>query len=132
LAILLLALLPSLSPAMAQAASYPLPEQKSMLMVRLYFGLKDAEGKSVGDEAWRDFLARIVSPRFSAGFTVYDASGQWRDASALLRENTRVLEILGPETKDFRRNIAEITRDYRARFHQKSVGIVTIPACGTF
>ena len=127
-----LALLLSASPALAQPC--PLPGQKPLLNVRFYFGLTDQHGKPITDAAWRDFLARIVTPRFSLGFTVYDVRGQWQDrrTRALAHENTRVLEIAAEDTPLFRRQVGEIARDYRDRFRLESVGIVSAPACGAF
>jgi hypothetical protein len=106
--------------------------QHAMLTARLYFGLME-NGRRVPDAAWADFLARSVTPRF-AGFTVYEASGQWRDprTHAIEREPARVIEIDAPDTRELRARIEETRNAYKARFHQQSVGLLTLPACGTF
>jgi len=107
--------------------------QHAMVTARLYFGLME-NGKRIADSAWADFLARSVTPRFAAGFTVYEAAGQWRDprTHVIGREPTRVIEIDAPDTRELRDRIAEIRNGYKARFHQQSVGLLTLPACGTF
>jgi hypothetical protein len=110
------------------AAPCPLPGQKPMLLVKLYFGQN-------GDpRAWDRFLAGAVTPRFPDGFTVYDARGQWTDPSThrLTREASKVVEIAAPDTPVVRARVAEIARDYRVKFRQHSVGIVTSASCATF
>jgi hypothetical protein len=107
--------------------------QSAMLNVRIYFGLR-ADGKQLPDSAWSDFLARTVTPRFPAGFTVYDAMGQWRDLQTHVigREPTRIIEVDAIDTREFRAKVEEIRKIYGARFHQQSVGLLIFPACGTF
>jgi hypothetical protein len=107
--------------------------QSPMLTVRLFFGLM-ADGKRVPESSWADFLARTVTPRFPSGFTVYDATGQWRDrrTNVIGRERSRVIEIDAPDGEKTRRAVEEIRKAYGTRFHQQSVGIVTLPACGAF
>jgi len=61
--VLLALLLPS--PAFAACPA----GQSEMLTVRLYFG-QTVDGKQVPAAAWRDFLARSVTPKFPDGFTV--------------------------------------------------------------
>jgi hypothetical protein len=109
------------------------PGQSDMLTVRLYFG-QSMNGKTIPASAWRDFVARNVTAKFPDGFTVYDAQGQWRDPRTRLvqREATKVLEIAAPQMPELQSRIAEIRKDYAARFHQRSVGLLTLPACGTF
>jgi len=127
-AILLAALLAA-SPA---AAACPVGEAP-LLHVQIYFGQMEA-GKQLADSAWEDFLARSVTPRFPAGYTVYDAVGRWRDLQTKIigREPTKIVEIDAPDTREFRARIEDIRKDYGARFHQQAVGIVTAPACGAF
>lgn len=107
--------------------------QAPMLQARLYFGLV-ADGKQVPDAAWQDFLRRAVEPRFPAGFTVYDATGRWRDARTMAtgREPSKVIEIDAPDTREFRVRLEEVRKAYGARFHQQSVGLVTQAVCGAF
>jgi hypothetical protein len=109
------------------------PGQSDMLTVRLYFG-QSMNGKAIAASAWRDFVARSVTAKFPDGFTIYDAQGQWRDPRTRLvqREATKVIEIAAPQTPELQTRIAEIRKDYVARFHQQSVGLLTLPGCGTF
>lgn len=124
--LLLLMLLPAAAKAACPAG------ERALLTARLYFGQGMDKGMVPG-AAWRDFVARAVTPRFPDGFTVYDAEGQWRDARRQVRhEKTKVIEIAAPDTRDFHLRIAALRRDYAARFHQQAVGLLTMPSCGTF
>jgi hypothetical protein len=120
------ALLAQTMPAAAQLACNA--PQQPMLDVELLLG---RGGKS--DAQWRQFLAREVTPRFPDGLTVYDTYGQWRDPkrNVVVREKSRVLRIIipadGPTDK-----IAQIAEAYKKQFSQKSVGVVTRPACVSF
>ncbi|MFD2184808.1 DUF3574 domain-containing protein [Rhodoplanes azumiensis] len=113
------------------------------VVTELFLG-RDAGGRRVVTEArWADFLAREVTPRFPDGLTVYDARGQWRDATGrITREATKVLMILalavetpagtasnGQSRAD---KIAAIVDAYKRRFHQKSVLVLTRAACARF
>ena len=108
--------------------------QTAMLHVRIYFGLMEEDGKRVPDAAWRDFLARTVTPRFPAGFTVYAAMGQWRDLKTKVigREPSRIVEVDAPDSRAVRAKVEEVRKTYQTRFHQQAVGLVTEPVCGAF
>ena len=92
-------------------------------------------GRHGADEVrWRAFLAREVTPRFPDGLTVYETTGQWREpqTKAITREKSRVLRIIVPADAPAHDKIATVAEAYRKQFAQKSVGIVTRPACGSF
>ena len=109
------------------------PGQQAMLTVRLYFG-QTADGHQLPAAQWRDFVARSVTPRFPDGFTIYDALGQWRDprTRTVQREPSKVIEIAAPDTPALRARAQELREIYAHRFHQQSVGLVTMQGCGTF
>ncbi|HVZ27216.1 MAG TPA: DUF3574 domain-containing protein [Rhizomicrobium sp.] len=123
------------APAGADAAC-PLPGQKEMLIAKLYFGQDTAPsgGRPLTPDEWRSFLADTVTPRFPEGFTVYDASGQWRNPKtrAIAREETKVIEVAAENTAAFRQRIEEVAARYQAQFRQESVGVVTRVGCGRF
>ena len=122
--ILLLAQMPAASAQLPCA-----PPQKPMLDVELLLG----RGKA-SDTRWREFLAREVTPRFPDGLTVYETTGQWRDpvTQKIAREKSRVLRIIVPADAPTQDKIAAVTEAYKKQFRQKSVGIVTRPACVSF
>ena len=90
-------------------------------------------GHSGSMTKWRAFLAKEVTPRFPDGLTVYETSGQWRDPATqkITREKSRVLRMIVPAdaAPDKIRAVADA---YKNQFAQKSVGIVTRPACVSF
>ena len=122
------ALLAQTGHASAQSLACSAP-QKPMLDVELLLG---RGGKP--DARWRIFLAREVTPRFPDGLTVYDTYGQWRDPkrNVIVREQSRVLRIIVPADGTASDKIAAVAEAYKTQFRQKSVGIVTRPACVSF
>lgn len=113
------------------AAAQPLActaPQTAMLDIELLLG----RGKG-SDARWTQFLAREVTPRFPDGLTVYDTTGQWRDPAtkAITRERSRALRIIVPADAG-RDKIDAVAQAYKKQFAQKSVGIVTRPACVSF
>ena len=121
------------SPALA-AEHCPLPGQKEMLLVKMYFGQDMTGGRIVAARDWERFLSATVTAHFPDGFTVYDAKGQWSDPKThrLVRERTKVVEIATSDTPAARNDVAEIARRYRETFRQQSVGIVTSTSCAAF
>ena len=105
-----------------------------MLLVKMYFGQDIRGGRHVSAKAWRWFLSAAVTPRFPAGFTVYDARGQWRPPGTqrVDREATKVVEIAAADTPAVREGVADIAQAYRKAYDQDSVGIVTSQACAKF
>lgn len=92
---------------------------------RLSFGMNSPAG-AVSDPEWQAFLADVVTPRFPDGLTVYDAHGQWRgDGGAVDREAARVVEIVHADDAAGRRDIAAIAGEYKRRFRQEAVLVVS-------
>ena len=118
----------------ARAQTCPLGGQSPMLIVQMFFGQNIEGRRNIAPAAWRGFLGREVTQRFPDGFTVFDATGQWRDPKTrtIGREHTKVLEIATSDTPDMRSKIEDIAARYRTLFHQQSVGIVTMPGCARF
>ena len=100
---------------------------------QLFMGRNSGDTEVVTDEAWTDFLASEVTPRFPDGLTVLDASGQWRgDNDVILRERSKVLLILAPPEGDARVKVDEVADAYTFQFRQDSVLISTKESCVTF
>lgn len=119
--------------ASAQSLSCIAP-QKPMMEVELMFG-RNIRGKlGVTDKLWAAFLAREVTPRFPDGLTVFDTTGQWRDAKtkAVVREPSKMVRIVLPADAQAKEKIDAVASAYKLQFHQDSVGIVTRPACVSF
>jgi hypothetical protein len=103
-------------------------------LAQLYFGRSIPGGGEVDEAAWAAFLTAELGPRFPDGFTVLDATGQWRDpeTGALTEERTKLVEIAVPASAETARRLEEVRAAYRTRFAQRSVGLVTTPACADF
>jgi hypothetical protein len=121
-------------PARAQQQSCPLPGQKTMLVVQMFFGQSIAQHAPVSPQDWTAFLRDVVTPRFPGGFTVYDAAGQWLnpDSHRIAREKTKVLVIAADDSPTVRQQVEDLSRLYRSRFSQRSVGVITSQACAAF
>jgi len=100
-----------------------------MIRAELYFGWAH-----VPDREWVDFLVSSVTPRFPDGLTALDGRGQWRDprTQRIGREASTVLVIVAPMADDLRARLDAVRGDYKARFHQQSVGLVTEVVCAGF
>jgi hypothetical protein len=57
-----------------------MPGEQESVNDLLCFGTVKPSGV-VTPEEWAAFLAKSVTPRFPAGLTVWQASGQWRNES---------------------------------------------------
>lgn len=102
------------------------------LLVRetLYFGRNRPAGGIVSDEEWKSFLAEVVTPRFPAGLTVEDATGQWRGTSgAIEQERSEVVILFHPDNEAASRSVHEIAQEYKRRFGQEAVLREQEPAC---
>lgn len=98
---------------------------------RLVFGMDTPDG-AIDDAEWQRFLRDSVTPRFPDGLTVYDTRGQWRGADGrVVRESSRVVEIVHDDGEDGRRRIAGIAEDYRQRYRQEAVLVISqrVTAC---
>ena len=69
------------------------------------------------------FLDDWVTPRFSDGLTVLQASGQWRGANGnIVEEPSRVLYLVHPGDGASERKVEEIASEYKLRrFEQEAV-----------
>jgi Protein of unknown function (DUF3574) len=112
-----------------------LPTQKPMLVAELFFGRNIPGRAPVSEGEWADFVARVIVPNFPDGFTVFDgAAGQSRgqQAPAIAREAPKIVLAAAEPRPDLKDRIAAVIAAYRARFPQKSVGLLTRWECGAF
>ena len=102
----------------------------------LYFGLGPADQpqQGVGEQAWREFLDREVTPRFPDGLSVIDVHGQWRDVrqSGPERLRSKLLVIDYPDTPANRAKVEAIRAAWKRRTGDQSVLRVTRPADVSF
>jgi hypothetical protein len=99
---------------------------------QLYFGTGKADGTVTPGE-WAGFLASVVTPRFPQGFTVWEASGQWRRADGTIeRESSHVLDIVHPYDARTSEAVAEIAGSYKILFGQEAVLRSRSNSCTSF
>ena len=99
----------------------------------LVFGLGLPGDRTVTPAEWQGFLDAEVTPRFPAGLTVLDASGQWRNAEGrVTAEPAKVLLLLHPPDPALHARIEEIRAIYKKRFGQESVLRATSPVKVSF
>jgi hypothetical protein len=99
----------------------------------LYFGRNTPGGRELSDSAWQGFVDEVVTPRFPAGLTIWDAAGQWRGSSGQIeRERSKVLTLLHAGDSASERAVAEAVAEYKRRFAQEAVLRERMTACSRF
>jgi Protein of unknown function (DUF3574) len=99
----------------------------------LYFGRNTPSGTELSDSAWQQFVDEVVTPRFPAGLTIWDAAGQWRGASGRVeRERSKVLSLLHPGDARSEGMVAEAVVEYKRRFAQEAVLRERVTTCSRF
>jgi hypothetical protein len=104
-----------------------------MVQAQLFFG-RDIEGRAmVSEEEWRRFLDEEVTPRFPAGLSAAELSGQYRgNAGMITREASKEVRLFIAGTQQDRANLDAIRDAYKRRFRQESVLLVESPVCAGF
>ena len=130
----LITLLAACTPPPAPARSCAGTGAEPAVTVQLFFGRNIKGGGGVSDADWKIFLAEAVTPRFPAGLTVLEASGQWRQRSTgrIISERSTVVEIVTDAAPETIAKFDAIRTDYKLRFHQESVGFVVNESCASF
>jgi hypothetical protein len=106
--------------------------ERSSVIETLYFGRATPTGV-VSDEDWSAFLREVVTPRFPAGLTSWQAVGQWRSADgSLTREDSFVVDLVHPPGGTSDADITAIVSAYKERFQQEAVLRVRGTACVSF
>ena len=106
---------------------------RPMLTARFLLGATRGDGGTVGEAAWRRFLDRSVTPRFPGGLSVFSGQGRWRSPEGRqLREPTRLLLIVVPDSRQARDALHAVRADYARLFAQTSVGLLLDRSCAAF
>ena len=99
----------------------------------LYFGRNTPGGSELSDSAWQQFVDEVVTPRFPAGLTTWDAAGQWRGASGKVeREKSKVLTLLHAGDSGSDHLVVEAIGEYKRRFAQEAVLRERVMTCSRF
>jgi hypothetical protein len=112
----------------------PHPGAKPMLVAELAFGRNVKGGPGVSDADWAQFQQETLTRQFPDGLTVHEAEGQWHDprAKRLVREPTKWVTLILPDTAESIAGIRAVTDAYKRRFGQDSVMVITHPRCVAF
>ena len=95
----------------------------------IYFGA-NKPGGVVSPEEWSTFLREVVTPKFPAGLSVWQASGQWQGGDGTLtKESTFVLSLVHAQASSFEASLRSIISEYKARFQQEAVLRVKSHVC---
>src|SRR5262249_9176152 len=72
--------------------------QRPTQVAELMFGRKIGDRVGVGDDEWKSFIDREITPRFPDGLTIFDADSQWRDKASgkVVREPSKNVQIVLP------------------------------------
>jgi len=100
----------------------------------LFFGRGAGGTPDVTARAWEVFETEVISSILPNGYTLFDATGAWLNPVSQhpIRERTKVLLAALPDTANARTAISRIRTAYQVRFHQLAVGMIAMPACGSF
>lgn len=124
------------SPAVAPSPSACLmPNQHRMLVAELFFGRSRAGRVTVSDAAWAKFLNDTITPNFPDGLTVFDGYGQSRNPTTgvIGREaKVKVVLIAANPAPEVPARLNAVIDGYKARFSQRSVGLITREDCAGF
>ena len=112
----------------------PLPGQHEMVVAELFFGRSIRGRAPLTEDEWRDFSAQVIGHAFPDGFTSFDGEGQWRDpqTGTVTSERTKILVVAVAPSPALPETLRAVIDDYRRRFDQKSVGLLTRTECGAF
>ena len=107
---------------------------KPGVRAELVLGRNAGHVLAVSRTAFQRFLAEEVTPRFPDGFTVSDASGQWRDerGAQIVREPSYGVLIVLPDADAAAPRLKAIAEAYKLRFKQQSVLVSLSPTCFAF
>ena len=105
-----------------------------MLVAELFFSRGVEERQPRTDAEWAEFVAQTITTNFPDGFTVFDGEGQWRNPQTehIVRDRTKILLVATKREPDLVERVSAVIDDYKARFHQQSVGIITRDSCAAF
>ena len=109
------------------------PGSTPMTRTELIFGTQRPRLPPVSGAAWRRFVAREIAPRFSDGFTLMAAHGEWRGRRGRIRETSHVLVVWHRATPQPQPDQFEVLRSiYKQRFRQQSVLRIDGSDCVSF
>jgi Protein of unknown function (DUF3574) len=123
----------ALPPAAASSASRCATGDTALVRDILYFGRNTPGGAELSDSAWQRYVDEVLTPKFPAGLTIWDAAGQWRGASGKVeRERSKVLTLLHSGDSRSDQLVADAVGEYKRRFTQEAVLRERVTTCSRF
>ena len=120
-------------PAAASSAAHCAVGDTALVRDILYFGRNTPGGSELSDSAWQQYVDEVLTPRFPAGLTIWDAAGQWRGVSGKVeRERSKVLTLLHSGDVRSDRLVTEAVGEYKRRFTQEAVLRERVTTCSRF
>ena len=106
--------------------------QRPTQVAELMFGRNIGRRIGVSEGDFGRFVDREITSRFPNGLTVFNAAGQWREQARIVREPSKVVQIVLPGQIGDIARLNEIVEAYKTRFKQQSVVMIVRPACVSF
>src|SRR5262249_35925202 len=106
--------------------------QRPTQVAELMFGRNIGRRIGVSEGDFGRFVDLEIMSRFPNGLTVFNAAGQWREQARIVREPSKVVQIVLPGQVDDIARLNEIVEAYKTRFKQQSVIMIMRPACVSF
>lgn len=94
----------------------------------LYMGQTYQDGKKrISSKRFQTFLSKEVTPKFSEGYTIFDAQGFWGGKHGFTySERSKVLMVVSPD-KNAEQRVDAIAKAYKDEFKQESVLKIVSP-----
>jgi hypothetical protein len=122
-------LLPVLTLSLLLVGCGSVPNGTRWARSEVFFGLSRPNGPAITHAEWQAFVNDVVTPKFPAGLTIVDGTGQWRNATGRIEhEPSKVLVLFHPPNPVIDAQIDEIRALYCQRFNQEAVMKVTSSA----
>ncbi|WP_193199563.1 DUF3574 domain-containing protein [Nostoc sp. MG11] len=93
-----------------------------LIQADLFFGRNIPGGGEVSENEFQTFVDIVITPRFPAGLTIFDANGQFLNSTGtLIEEPSKVISFIFEDTLDNENSINQIIGTYLQQFNQESV-----------
>jgi len=88
----------------------------------LFFGQSMSGGVLIGATEWQRFVDEQITPAFSEGLTILDASGQYKNrAGTVSKEPAKLVILVYKNSAEKDAAIRALIDAYKRQFHQESV-----------
>lgn len=88
----------------------------------LFFGQSMPGGALIAAADWQRFVDEQITPAFSDGLTIVDASGQYKNRTgAVIKEPAKVVILVYRNSSERDASIRKLIDEYKRQFKQESV-----------